>query len=68
MSKDVALREAIEACRQLEIIDHGQDEIWLHLRPGTGLVSIHITEPPMIEAYRDWWARLKRARATLEAE
>jgi len=60
-----ALTDATEVCRQLEVIDHGQDEIWLHLRPGKGLVSIRITEPPMIEAYRDWWKRLTDARAAL---
>jgi hypothetical protein len=60
--------ELLDEVRRLEVISHGGDECWLHLRPdrsglGHGLVSIHITEKPMVEAYRAWFEAVKALRA-----
>lgn len=60
-----ALAEAAEAFRQLEVLGPFDGAIWLHLRPGKGLVSIRIEEAPMVEAYLDWFERVKRVRAAL---
>lgn len=64
-SLQTALDDASEALRQLEVLGPDNGVIWLHLRPGKGLVSIRLDDPAMVEAYLDWWQRVQRVRAIL---